>query len=41
MSGGGGVRAAIAMLRAGRPVRIDGPEPIAVAAVETASAELL
>ena len=41
MSGGQGVRNAIAMLRAGRPVRIDRPEPIAIAAVETASAELL
>jgi GTP cyclohydrolase II len=38
---GGAVRAAIAMLRSGRPVRIDGSRPIAVAAVETASAELL
>jgi GTP cyclohydrolase II len=38
---GGAVRAAVAMLRSGRPVRIDGSRPIAVAAVETASAELL
>jgi GTP cyclohydrolase II len=32
---------AIAALRAGRPVRIDGPTPVAVIAVETATAELL
>ncbi|HUP67491.1 MAG TPA: GTP cyclohydrolase II [Sphingomicrobium sp.] len=32
---------AIAALRAGRPVRIDGPQPVAVVAVETATAELL
>jgi GTP cyclohydrolase II len=38
---GGAVRAAVAMLRSGRPVRIDGSRPIAVAAVETASTELL
>jgi GTP cyclohydrolase II len=38
---GGAVRAAIAMLRSGRPVRIEGSRPVAVAAVETASAELL
>jgi GTP cyclohydrolase II len=41
VSGSGAVRAAIALLRAGRAVRIDGPEPIAVASVETATAEFL
>jgi GTP cyclohydrolase II len=35
------IRRAIAALRAGRSVRIDGPEPVAVVAVETATAELL
>jgi GTP cyclohydrolase II len=35
------IRRAIAALRAGRPVRIDGAEPIAVIAVETATSELL
>ncbi|MES2135431.1 MAG: GTP cyclohydrolase II [Pseudomonadota bacterium] len=35
------VRRAIAALRAGRPVRIDGGSPITVAAVETATPELL
>ena len=35
------VRTAIAALRAGRPIRIDGPCPTAVLAVETASEELL
>ena len=35
------VRAGIAALRAGRPVRIDGPIPAAVAAVETTTQELL
>jgi GTP cyclohydrolase II len=34
-------RKAIAALRAGRPVRIDGPQPITVAAVETTTPELL
>jgi GTP cyclohydrolase II len=34
-------RKAIAALRAGRPVRIEGPEAIAVAAVETTTRELL
>lgn len=34
-------RKAIAGLRAGRPVRIDGPEAITIAAVETATPELL
>jgi len=32
---------AIAALRAGRPVRIEGPQPVAVLAVETATPELL
>jgi GTP cyclohydrolase II len=41
VSGSGAVRAAIASLRAGRAVRIDGPEPIAIAAVETTIPELL
>jgi GTP cyclohydrolase II len=35
------LRAAIAALRAGRPVRIDGPEPRIIVAVETATPELL
>ena len=35
------VRTAIALLRAGRPVRIDGSKPIAILAVETGSQELL
>jgi GTP cyclohydrolase II len=35
------VRKAIAALRAGRPVRVDGPEPIAIVSVETATEELL
>jgi GTP cyclohydrolase II len=35
------IRRAIAALRAGRPVRIDGAEPIAILAVETATHELL
>ena len=35
------VRSAIASLRAGRPVRIEGPAPITVTAVETATQELL
>lgn len=37
----GAVRTGIAMLRAGRPVRIVGPAPIAIAAVETVSQQLL
>ncbi|HVI05377.1 MAG TPA: GTP cyclohydrolase II RibA, partial [Sphingomicrobium sp.] len=37
----GAVRTGIAMLRAGRPVRIIGPVPIAILAVETATQELL
>jgi GTP cyclohydrolase II len=35
------LRVAIAALRAGRPVRIDGPEPVVVVAVETATHEIL
>jgi GTP cyclohydrolase II len=35
------IRRAIAALRAGRPVKIDGASPIAIAAVETATPELL
>jgi len=35
------VRTGIALLRAGRPVRIDGPVPTAVLSVETATADLL
>jgi GTP cyclohydrolase II len=35
------VRLAIAMLRSGRPVRIDGPQELTVAAVETTTQELL
>lgn len=38
---GGAVRTGIAMLRAGRAVRIDGREPVALLAVETATQELL
>jgi len=38
---GGSVRSGIAALRAGRPVRIEGPCPTGVAAVETTSQELL
>ena len=41
MSSAGPVEQAIATLRAGRPIRIDGPQPIAVAAVETTTADLL
>jgi GTP cyclohydrolase II len=41
LSGSGNVRLAIAMLRSGRPVRIAGPQELAVAAVETTSQELL
>ena len=37
----GAVRMGIALLRAGRPLRIDGPVPLAILAVETASQELL
>jgi GTP cyclohydrolase II len=37
----GAVRAGIATLRAGRPVRIEGPAPTAILAVETATRELL
>lgn len=35
------IRSAIAALRAGRPVRIDGPSPLAIVAVETATPEML
>jgi GTP cyclohydrolase II len=35
------IRRAIAALRAGRAVKIDGPQPIAILAVETATPELL
>jgi len=38
---GTALRSAIAALRAGRPIRIDGPCPSAVLAVETATQELL
>jgi GTP cyclohydrolase II len=41
LSAGPAFRTAIAALRAGRPVRIDGPEPVAIVAVETATPELL
>jgi GTP cyclohydrolase II len=41
MSDTGTVRLAIAVLRAGRPVRITGSEELAVAAVETTTPELL
>jgi len=41
LSGDQSIRRAIAALRAGRPVRIDGAKPIAILAVETATAELL
>jgi GTP cyclohydrolase II len=41
LSSAGLVEQAIATLRAGRPIRIDGPQPIAVAAVETTTADLL
>jgi len=37
----GAVRTGIALLRAGRPVRIDGPNRVAILAVETATQELL
>ncbi len=41
MSDPAAIRSAIAALRAGRPVRIEGAEPVAIVAVETATAELL
>jgi GTP cyclohydrolase II len=41
MSGAGTVRRAIALLRTGRPVRITGAQELTVAAVETATEELL
>ena len=37
----GAVRSGIALLRAGRPVRLEGPAPVAILAVETASQELI
>ena len=41
MSAAPPLRSAIAALRAGRPVRIEGPDPLSVIAVETATTELL
>ena len=41
MSRGAVIRRAIALLRSGRPLRIEGATPVAVAAVETVSQELL
>jgi GTP cyclohydrolase II len=41
LSGEAPVRKAIAALRAGRPVQIDGAQPIGIVAVETATPELL
>jgi GTP cyclohydrolase II len=41
MSGSGAVRRAIALLRAGRPMRIGGSPDLSVAAVETTTPELL
>ena len=41
MSAAADIRRAIAALRGGRPLRIDGPEPMTVVAVETATTELL
>jgi GTP cyclohydrolase II len=41
LSGEPSLQRAIAALRGGRPVRIDGPEPITILAVETATPELL
>ena len=41
MSRSGTVRGAIAAMRAGMPVRIEGSIPLTVTAVETATAELL
>ena len=38
---GGAVRTGIALLRAGRPVRLESPAPVAILAVETARQELL
>jgi GTP cyclohydrolase II len=38
---GDAIRTGIAMLRTGRPVRIEGPAPAAIAAVETVSQQLL
>jgi GTP cyclohydrolase II len=41
LSGSPAIRRAIAALRGGRPVRIEGAEPVAIVAVETATPELL
>ena len=41
MSRGGAVERAIAALRTGRAVRIEGPEPLAFVSIETATPELL
>ncbi len=41
MSDGRSVRRAIAALRAGRPIRIDGAAPLTILAVETATTEML
>jgi GTP cyclohydrolase II len=41
LSGDFPIRRAVAALRAGRPVRIDGSQPIGIVAVETATPELL
>ncbi len=41
LSGAPAIRRAIASIRAGRPVRIDGAEPITILSVETATPELL
>ena len=41
MSGSGAVRLGVAMLRSGRPVRIEGDRDLTIAAVETTTQELL
>lgn len=41
MSAAADIRRAIAALRGGRPVRIDGPQPLTILAVETATGEML
>ena len=41
MSAAADIRRAIAALRGGRPLRIDGPAPLTVIAVETATVEIL
>jgi len=41
LSAAAAIRRAIAALRGGRPLRIDGPEPMTVIAAETTTAELL